>query len=190
MTRGYSILAAAFNRARNPALILRPVAIAAALLLVATQAGAKSACATPEEVKAAQLRQFHYQLQVAALNCRGDDPSLPGKWGNYIHHHGGTMSHNANVMRGYFTRAGTGVAGFDRYNTVLTNRESVRVHETEGYCELNAPLFDRAAAANSAQLGVLATEIVGQPIDITPCREPVKAEKATAKRKQMAHKSE
>ncbi|KIL99331.1 Large exoprotein involved in heme utilization or adhesion [Paramagnetospirillum magnetotacticum MS-1] len=153
---------------------IRAAAIAIGLSLAALPA-LGSSCGTPEEVKAAQLRQFHYQLQVAALNCRGDDPSLPGKWSSYIHHHGGTMSVNANVMRGYFTRTGKGVAGFDRYNTVLTNQESVRVHETEGYCEINAPLFDKAIASNSQQLVALAGEVIGKPLDITPCAEPKKA---------------
>ncbi|WP_043745079.1 hypothetical protein [Paramagnetospirillum magneticum] len=170
------------------ALSLRSAAFVLTLCLVAPAAFAGASCGTPEEIKAAQLRQFHYQLQVAALNCRGDDPSLPGKWSSYIHHHGGTMSVNANVMRGYFTRTGKGVAGFDRYNTVLTNRESVRVHETEGYCEINAPLFDKAIKANGPQLVALAGETVGRPADISPCAEP-KAE-AEKKPKKSAKKAE
>lgn len=171
-------------------LYLRPTALLAfALCLAAVPATAKGACGTPEEVKAAQLRQFHYQLQVAALNCRGDDPSLPGKWSTYIHHHGGTMSVNANVMRGYFTRTGKGIAGFDRYNTVLTNRESVRVHETEGYCEINAPLFEKAIKANGQQLIALASEMVGTPMDIGPCTESAKAA-PEKKPKRVASKAE
>jgi hypothetical protein len=153
------------------ALKLRTAALALALCLTAQPILAKQSCGSAEEIKAAQLRQFHYQLQVAALNCRGDDPSLPGKWSSYVHHHGGTMSANATVMRGYFTRTGKGVAGFDRYNTALTNRESVRVHETEGYCEMNAPLFDKAVKANGQQLIALAGETVGKPADIRPCAE-------------------
>lgn len=151
-------------------------AIVLAVAAASSPALAKGSCATPEEVKAAQLRQFHYQLQVAALNCRGDDPSLPGKWSIYVHHHGATMSDNARVMRGYFQRGGSGMAGFDRYNTVLTNRESVRVHETEGYCEINAPLFDKAAKASAAQLATLAGETVGHPADLKACAEAKKTE--------------
>jgi hypothetical protein len=173
------------------ALYLRPAAFSLALVLcfAALPAVAKGACGSPEEVRAAQLRQFHYQLQVVALNCRGDDPSLPGKWGAYIHHHGGTMSVNANVMRGYFTRIGKGVAGFDRYNTVLTNRESIRVHETDGYCEMHAPLFDRATRANPQQLVTLAAETVGTPTDIALCTESAKAE-PDKKQKRIASKAE
>lgn len=170
-------------------MIRRTLALALALGLPALPAVAGPACATPEEIRAAQLRQFHYQLQVAALNCRGDDPSLPAKWGSYIHRHGGTMSTNANVMRGYFTRAGKGVAGFDRYNTVLTNRESVRVHETEGYCEINQPLFEKAIAANHQQLAVLAGETVGRPTDITACAEAKSAE-PEKKPKKVAKKAD
>ena len=153
------------------ALYIRPTALAFALCLAAQPVLAGQSCGSAEEIKAAQLRQFHYELQVAALNCRADDPSLPGKWSSYVHHHGGTMSVNANVMRGYFTRTGKGVAGFDRYNTVLTNRESVRVHEIEGYCEKHRSLFDKAIAANGHQLMTLAGETVGKPADISLCAE-------------------
>ncbi|ARJ64476.1 heme utilization protein [Magnetospirillum sp. ME-1] len=172
------------------ALSYRSAALALALSLAALPA-LGGTCGTPEEVKAAQLRQFHYQLQVAALNCRGDDPSLPAKWSSYVHRHGGTMSVNANVMRGYFTRTGKGVAGFDRYNTVLTNRESVRVHETEGYCEINQPLFEKAIAANGQQLATLASETIGKPMDIAACAEPKKAEAASEKKsKKVATRAE
>lgn len=171
-----------------PALIRRTAALALAFGFAALPA-LGAGCGTPEEIRAAQLRQFHYQLQVAALNCRGDDPSLPGKWGSYVHRHGGTMSVNANVMRGYFTRTGKGVAGFDRYNTALTNRESVRVHETEGYCEMNRALFERAIAANGQQLQILAGETVGRPQDIAACTETARAESAKAPKK-VAKKGE
>jgi hypothetical protein len=174
-----------------PALTLRSATFAIVLAAAASSpALAKGNCATPEEVRAAQLRQFHYQLQVAALNCRGDDPSLPGKWSTYVHHHGGTMSDNARVMRGYFQRAGKGMAGFDRYNTVLTNRESVRVHETEGYCEANAPLFDKAAKATPAQLATLAGETIGHPIDISACTEQRTAEAEKKPARKIARKTE
>ncbi|MBI3445466.1 MAG: heme utilization protein [Magnetospirillum sp.] len=157
--------------------------LALALALVAAApAGAKSVCGSPEEIRAAQLRQFHYQLQVAALNCRGDDPSLPGKWSAYVHHHGATLSDNAKIMHGYFVRNGKGAAGFDRFNTVLTNRESVRVHETEGYCEINAPLFDRAVAASPAQLHHLAGEVIGKPLDMPACTEAAGADKPAEKK--------
>ncbi|CUW41569.1 conserved protein of unknown function [Magnetospirillum sp. XM-1] len=163
----------------------RTIALALAFGLFALPAAAGSACGSPEEIRAAQLRQFHYQLQVAALNCRGDDPSLPAKWSSYVHRHGGTMSVNANVMRAYFTRTGKGVSGFDRYNTVLTNRESVRVHETEGYCEISQPLFEKAIAANGQQLAALATDTVGKPADITACTE-TKAADSEKKPKKVA----
>ena len=68
-------------------------------------------------------------------------------------------------------------AGFDRFNTVLTNRESVRVHEIEGYCELNEPLFDKAMNASPAHLATLAGEIVGKPLDIPACTESAKADR-------------
>lgn len=158
--------------------------------VLAPTAATAASCGSAEEVRAAQLRQFHYRLQVATLNCRADDPSLPGKWGDYVHHHGGTMSENAKVMRGYFSRTGAGAAAFDRFNTVLTNRESITVHQTEGYCEMNASLFDRATRANAAQLTALAGEVVGRPTDIAPCTEQRMASADTSKPVRKGRKAE
>ncbi len=149
--------------------------VCAVLLCAAWAAPAVAACATPEQVKAAQLRQFHYQLQVAALNCRGDDPSLPGKWQAYVHRHSGTLSDNAKVLQAHFKSA----SAFDRHNTMLTNRESARVHETPNYCETRALMFDKAAGLNGAQLSAYAAEMVASPDNVHPCREakPMKGKK-------------
>ncbi len=147
--------------------------------LAAPGAAAKAGCATPEQVKAAQLRQFHYQLQVAALNCRGDDPSLPGKWQAYVQRHSGTLSENAKVLHGYFKSA----AAFDRHNTILTNRESVVVHDMPGYCEIRAPMFDKAIGLNGPQLHAYASEVVSSPDNIHPCRDPKKAEEVKPEKK-------
>jgi hypothetical protein len=183
LPREKGILAPLQSNTRMADLNFRTAALALALGFTALPALGAS-CGKPEEIRAAQLRQFHYQLQVAALNCRGDDPTLPAKWSSYVQRHGGTMSVNANVMRGYFTRTGKGVAGFDRYNTVLTNRESVRVHETEDYCEMHQPLFEKAIAANGQQLATLASETVGRPVDIAPCGD------TGTKPKKIARKAE
>jgi hypothetical protein len=145
-------------------------------LVAATPALAnKGSCASPDQVKAAQLRQLHYQLQVAALNCRGDYPDMPGKWETYIHRHGSTLSANARTMQGYFKSA----AAFDRYNTKITNRESVRVHETHEYCEQSHPIFDKVVTLAAPQLIAYAGEVVGAPMEISAC--PTKTEKKPKK---------
>ncbi|OAN56048.1 heme utilization protein [Paramagnetospirillum marisnigri] len=144
-------------------------------LSAATGAATKAGCASTEQVTAAQLRQFHYQLQVAALNCRADDPSLPGKWQSYIQRHAATLSENAGILLRFFKSA----SAFDRHNTILTNRESVTVHEINGYCEMRAPQFDKAVSLTGSQLATYAAEVVGSPDNIRPCRDP-KPQKADA----------
>ncbi len=168
--------------------VLHRIFMIGSLLLAAVPALAKAPCATPEELRAAQVRQLHYELQVAALNCRGDDPSMPGKWAAYVQRHGATMTDNAKVMRAYFTRTGKGAAGFDRHNTVVTNRESIRVHEVADYCEAHAPLFDRALRSGPHELAALAGETVGRPEDFTACTDAAKGDgaKATKKHKKTA----
>jgi len=149
---------------------------AAAFVLPAAQGVA--ACATPEVIRAAQLRQFHDQLQVAALNCRADDPTMSDKWEAYVGRFGGTLGENARTLQRHFK----GAAAFDRYNTQITNAESVRVHHDEAdYCEKRSEYFGRVVTMTPDQLHGLAAEAVGKPSHIAAC--PTKAEKKPAKAK-------
>ena len=139
---------------------------------LAVPAAARSACANPEQLRAAQLRQLHYELQVAALNCRGDIPEMPLKWQIYVQRHGTTLAENAKVLHAYFKST----AAFDRHNTVVTNRQSVLVQETPGYCDTHAAIFDKVAALTPQQLSAFAAEIEGDPMEIRACpHEPVRA---------------
>lgn len=182
------MLAAAFMEIRGVT-IVRSISLAAALVLFAVPTMVHAACATPEEVRAAQVRQLHDELQVTALNCRGDDPSLPGKWSSYVGRHGGTMAENAKVMHAYFARTGKGAAGFDRYNTSMTNQESIRVHETPGYCESHAAILDRTLDANGHQLALLAAETVGKPSGIIACADETREAKIDRKKSKTEKKT-
>ncbi|RAU21409.1 heme utilization protein [Paramagnetospirillum kuznetsovii] len=143
-----------------------------AVLLWSSQAAAE--CANPEQFQAAQLRQFHYQLQVAALNCRGDDPSLPGKWQDYIRRHAALLADNARTLKAYFKSD----SALDRHNTVVTNHESVAVHETPGYCEMRAPMFDKVLTLTRHQMSDYAVEQVPSPDNVRACGEAKKVKKA------------
>lgn len=169
----------------------RVLAVACCLVLPSVAADARSgagggACATPEQIQAAQLRQLHNQLQVAALNCRGEDSSLHAKWGGYVGRFGSTLSDNAQVLRAHFKSP----AAFDRYNTQVTNRESVRVHEIESYCETRAQMFDRVMTMSPPQLIAFAGETVGRPDHMSSCAAPVTKATAKAPRHDRAKKTE
>jgi hypothetical protein len=104
-------------------------AIAAILTASAAFPALASSCVSPAEARAMQVRQLHVQLQVASLNCRGDDPSLPSKYALYISRFGTPLADNAKVLRGHFAKNGGNI---DRYMTVLANDESQRAHLVEG----------------------------------------------------------
>ncbi|CAA7619906.1 heme utilization protein [Magnetospirillum sp. SS-4] len=139
--------------------------VLACLCAVLIPAAVQADCASPEQVKAAQLRQMHYQLQVAALNCRGDYPDMPGKWQAYVQRHGAALGANARTMQGYFKSA----TAFDRHNTRITNRESVRVHDHPDYCGMSDAVFDKVVTLGAQQLAAYAGELVGRPTDIPAC---------------------
>lgn len=153
---------------------LTSTALALAALSIAAPAMAGAACVSPAEARAMQVRQLHIQLQVASLNCRGDDPSLPGKYASYIHRFGNALSDNAKVLRGHFARSG---GNLDRYMTVLANDESQRAHLVENYCESHTPLFDKLGTVKPAELEHFAAATVDKP-DNPVCGGAVKQVKA------------
>ncbi|MBC7954192.1 MAG: heme utilization protein [Rhodospirillaceae bacterium] len=163
-------------------------AAVAAILTVSTALPALAAgCIAPAEARAMQVRQLHVQLQVASLNCRGDDPSLPGKYASYIHRFGGPLTDNAKVLRGHFAKNG---GNMDRYMTVLANDESQRAHLVDGYCESHTPLFDKLSALKPHDLEHFASANVDKP-DRTICGSaPVKQASAETKPKAKAKKAE
>lgn len=152
----------------------RVVAVACCLVFTTFSANARTstggegtACASPEQLRAAQVRQMHNQLQVAALNCRADDASLREKWSAYVNRFSGTMAENAKVLRGLFKTP----AGFDRYNTKVTNRESVRVHEIEDYCATRSQMFDQVMTMGPTQLADFAAATIGAPEHVRSCQK-------------------
>jgi len=168
----------------------RIVAVACCLVFSISTADARpakgdggSACASPEQIRAAQVRQLHDQFQVAALNCRGDDSTLHEKWSSYVSRFSGTMSENAQILRGLFKSQ----AGFDRYNTKVTNYESVRVHEVDDYCVSRSQMFDQVLSMSPSQFGDFAATTIGRPDHVTPCGEGGKKSKSKSKSDAPSH---
>lgn len=159
-------------------------AVAAALITVSTALPAfAGGCVNAAEARALQVRQLHVQLQVASLNCRDDDPSLPGKYASYIHRFGAPLSDNAKVLRGHFARNGGNI---DRYMTVLANDESQRAHLVDGYCEGHAPLFEKLSSMKPSELEHFAAATMDKP-DTPVCGgAPVKQASANIKPKAAA----
>lgn len=157
-----------------------------AALAAAQPALASQACLNSAEARAWQVRQLHIQLQVASLNCREDDASLPGKYGNYVQRFNSALGDNAKILRGYFSRSGSNL---DRQMTVMANEESQRAHLVDNYCEGHVPLFDRLAALKPRELEGFATTVVDKPDNL--CAEaaakPAATSKAAAKSAHHAH---
>ncbi|HLO75086.1 MAG TPA: heme utilization protein [Magnetospirillum sp.] len=159
-------------------------AVAAVLLIVSAAMPAQAGgCVNAAEARAMQMRQLHIQLQVASLNCRADDPSLPGKYASYIHRFGSQLNDNAKVLRGHFSRNGGNI---DRYMTVLANDESQRAHLVEGYCEKHVPLFESLSSLKPQELEQFASVTMDKP-DTPVCGgAPVKQASAQIKPKAAA----
>lgn len=149
--------------------------VVAALLSVscAVPALAAPACLSATDARAMQVRQLHIQLQVASLNCRADDPSLPGKYAAYVHRFDGALGDNARALKSYFARTGGGkdaTRQMDRYVTVLANDESQRAHIAENYCEQHTPLFESLLGLKPRELEDFASRTIGS-LDTPVCAD-------------------
>jgi hypothetical protein len=142
--------------------LIRICSAAAALVMTASAAlpAFAAPCISPAAARAMQVRQLHIQLQVASLNCRGDDPSLPGKYASYVHRFGNPLNENARVLKSHFAKNG---GNLDRYMTVLANDESQRAHQVEGYCESHVPLFDKLSSLKPSELEPFAATTMDKP---------------------------
>jgi hypothetical protein len=157
-------------------------AIVALLTASAALPAFASGCVSPAEARAMQVRQLHIQLQVASLNCRADDPSLPGKYASYIQRFGGALNDNAKLLRGHFARSG---GNLDRYMTTLANDESQRAHQVDGYCESHAPLFDKLSSLKPHDLEHFAAATMDNP-GVSVCGGAIKQASAEIKPKVSA----
>jgi hypothetical protein len=154
--------------------IVRITALAVLVsVLAATGAAAKAPCFNAAEMRAAQMRQLHIQLQVASLNCRAGYPELAGQYASYVQRFTQPLALNAKVLDGHFSQhfGKDHRRQFDRFVTSLANEESQRAHHAADYCEDHAPLFDKILDLKQNELEGFATHAVTHPV-ATACPEP------------------
>ena len=162
-------------------------AVVAALLCVAFAAPvlAKPLCYTPQDIKAMQVRQLHYELMVAALKCQGGEVDFRAKWSDWVDRFGNAMTTNASHLRGLFNRLGKGQSGLDRYVTQLSNNASMRAQYAEDYCGSRAQMFEAVLPLNASEMESWAVDRMDKPQQVSasctaaPPPSAVKQAKAT-----------
>lgn len=151
----------------------RKAALAAALVMsIALPAAAKPICYQPAEIRAMQFRQLQVELMVAALKCRGVDPSFRDKYAGYIGKVGPALNSNAQQLRAMFTRLGKGAAQLDRYMTDLSNEASMRSLHMEDYCERQDQLFATVLSMKPQEIEAFAADTVEKPHSPASCQQP------------------
>lgn len=129
--------------------------LAFALFAAVPAAAAPTNCLSAAEHRASLVRQLQTELMVAALSCaRHPSASLTGRYNAFVHKFGKDLSSNAEVLRGYFSRAyGKAQARqFDAYITALANEASRRSMVQPQLCESISPLFDSVLKIENREL--------------------------------------
>lgn len=145
----------------------RVAALAAlpSLALLTTTAFAAPSCWYPNEVKAAQLRDFHAMLMVGTLQCRTSNKFAIERYNDFVSTQRGLLDANSNVLKAHFLREHgiqDGQGAYDRYATSLANNQSARASDA-GFCSTIDTFIRMATAASQPDLLILAQSISTAP---------------------------
>lgn len=147
---------------------------AAALLAAEPAAAAPTSCPTPREQSAAKVRQLQTELMVAALTCANHPTaSHTQRYNSFIRKFSSNLVDNADVLRGYFSRAYGKSQGrqFDAYITAMANEASLRVMGVAGFCEAMEPIFEKVLGLSGRDLERFA-EQRDSPSSFAACKTP------------------
>lgn len=141
------------------------------VLLAGSDAIASTPCFTAAEHKATMVRQLQTELMVAALKCAGHPADLSGRYNAFIRKFGKEIGANADVLRGYFSRAyGSGHARkMDSFVTSLANDAVMRTLGETGFCDNMTPVFDKVLGLDGKDLEHFASETVKPRDSVAIC---------------------
>lgn len=130
------------------------------------EAAIASACWHPNEIVAAQVKDFQYLLMVGTLRCRAANPAVATSYNQFVTRHQGTLNSSAIVLKAHFLRE-IGIAGgqkaYDEHATLLSNRHSAR-HDAPSFCA-TVNLYSRMAAlASDSHFVTMAQTAIDPPV--------------------------
>ena len=159
---------------------------ALALMCLATNAWAASACAMPQDVMALRTAAVQQRLMVAALSC--DAIIL---YNDFILTYQKDLQESDQALRNFFRRnnARTGVADYNAFKTKLANTSSIRsVGDMAAYCAEAKEAFSVALneggvplaffitaqpAATDSNFSACEMQLAGEPGSASPVSAPL-----------------
>jgi hypothetical protein len=142
-------------------------AIVASLVLAPGFAGA--ACFTEPEWKAAHVRVFQTDLQVAALECANvAGHSYTDEYNSFIAQFSDRLQANAKLLKAHFQRVYGGASGreLDVFVTKVANDASNRTMQDMLFCANSGALFRTALAIEKPKFEEAAIEHVTDHAEI------------------------
>lgn len=139
--------------------------IACTMINTGVSTGAQAACWTPDEVRAANVRDLDTMLMVSALRCRGGDSNFLAAYNDFVVNGRPALTDANNRLRHHFTQVSARATedALDRYVTRVANRYGAGVDGLN--CRDFASLV-RAAAASGNSIDELAA--LAERADIHP----------------------
>jgi hypothetical protein len=171
-------------------IVFKRLSVSVLVLSLASSASAwaaKTACFTPDEAKAAQLRVLQQEFNVAALNCQTVDPNDPkfsDRYNAFVGKFGDRLQENATALHRHFSRAG---GNFDLWMTRVANDAGQRVFADANFCQQAWENLDKALAVEPKDIETFASTAGTPSAQVQTCAE-TKAKPAAKKPAKTASK--
>lgn len=141
------------------------LAVLAGLSVTAMPANAQRPCWSPQQVKAAKVRDLQTLLMVGALQCRTSGHDVLKGYNRFVINSRSVIQGHNEVLRSRFVNvhgAREGQRAYDRFTTALANGHAANTGASD-FCPSMAALANQAASSSRAELEALADRLIDAP---------------------------
>lgn len=141
------------------------LAVLAGLSVTAMPASAQRSCWSPQQVKAAKVRDLQTLLMVGALQCRTSGHDVLKGYNRFVVNSRSVIQGHNDVLRARFVSVhGTreGQRAYDRFTTALANDHAANTGASD-FCPSMVALADQAASSSRVELEALADRLIDRP---------------------------
>jgi hypothetical protein len=160
-----------------------PLSVCASVLCASiSPVFAKSACYTPTEISAVQLRQLQIEIMVSTLRCDSSTYDFRARYSAFMERVNPLMPENAKHLRTIVGKHGKG--NFDQYLTSMSNDAQNISQQDPLYCTTAVQLIEQIASHDTKDVPSIAAQAIPSPYEVVACPEkPAPAPKAKQHKK-------
>ncbi len=156
-------------------------AVCAALVAFGGVAQARTACNTPTEISAVQIRQLQIQMMVSTLRCDSSTYDFRSHYAGFLNNVNPLMPENLKQIKAMLTRQHGG--NFDQYLTQMSNDAQNLSQQDPNYCGRAVQILEQVGGlASPSEVPTVAAQSIPSPFKVVACTEEAKTPSKTHKK--------